>query len=76
MSKISFFPLKKMTTTGPPVTQFSVYTSFLSQLFVTCVYMWVQDMYGSSPSFGAINEETEYFIAHYCCRTHSLRQVW
>ena len=37
-----------MTTTGTPVTQFNQYTSFLSQLFVTCVYMWVQDMYGSS----------------------------
>ncbi len=53
-----FSSLEKMTTTRPPVTKFNVYTSFLSQLFVTYVYMWVQDIYGLS-SFGAINEETE-----------------
>ncbi len=28
-----------------------------------------------SSSFGAINEETEYFIAHYCCWTHSLQHA-
>ncbi len=42
-------------------TIYSIYTLFLSQLFATCVYMWVQDILiiCSSSSFWAIYEETE-----------------
>ena len=70
---------KFVTATGPRVTPYSVYRQILSQLFVNCVYMWVQDMYGSSSylSFGAINEENGVYlllIAFVGSSTHLSRQ--